>query len=291
GGADEIGQGVVEQRELGAGGADGDLQQAVVGEFAGAEVLDQVAGAGGDDQLTVDDEAAAGEAGRHGAAVDDGVLQLEHGVGGGADAVLVAVDLDGAGGGADEIGQGVVEQRELGAGGADGDLQQAVVGEFAGAEVLDQVAGAGGDDQLTVDDEAAAGEAGRHGAAVDDGVLQLEHGVGGGDDAVLVAVDLDGAGGGADEIGQGVVEQRELGAGGADGDLQQAVVGEFAVAEVLDQVAGAGGDDQLTVDVEAAAGEAGRHGAAVDDGVLQLEHGVGGGDDAVLVAVDLDGAG
>ena len=212
------------------------------------------------------------------AAVDGGVLQLEDGVGGVGGAVLVAVDLDGAVVGAVEIVQRVVEQGELGAGVGVVDLQLAVVGELAWGEVLDDVGGGVGDQQLTVDVEAAEA------AAVDGGVLQLEDGVGCVGGAVLVAVDLDGAVVGAVEIVQRDVEQGELGAGVGVVDLQPAVVGELAWGEVLDDVGGGVGDQQLTVDVEAA------EAAAVDGGVLQLEDGVGCVGGAVLVAVDLDGA-
>ena len=93
---------------------------------------------------------------------------------------------------------------------------------WPGGEVLDDVGAVVGDQQLTVDVEAAGA------AAVDGGVLQLEDGVGGVGGAVLVAVDLDGAVLGAVEIVQRVVEQGELGAGVGVVDLQLAVVGELA---------------------------------------------------------------
>ena len=127
-------QRVVEQQQAGAvvGGV-GDQDLAVIGE-GGGEVLDGVGGAGGGFQQAVNVEDR--RAGDGAAAVDGGGLQLERG----ADAVAeaAAVDLDAAAG----VVERVVLQQQAGAGVGVGDQQLAVVGEIAGAEVLDDVGGA-----------------------------------------------------------------------------------------------------------------------------------------------------
>src|SRR5204863_126615 len=117
----------------GVGRGVGNLQQAIVDELGGGEVLDDVgkgAGAGGDRQQAVIGQAAEP------VAVDRRRLQLQRRPG--AAAVGRTFDLDAA-----AIGRVIVQptrrSSDLGVGRGVGNLQLAVVDELGNGEVLDDV--------------------------------------------------------------------------------------------------------------------------------------------------------